>query len=465
MVDTGDLKSPGFGRAGSSPAAGTTRAETGALAEYEALRLGLRAGHPPRSLPAALRFLPDGAAQDPAEAHRTLIGQCFPAAPLRDYLAQELRQVIDSAMAAPENRGRVLAWGGAYVAEAALVAHGRCPEAGFLEVFLAYADHVVATRDSDLGLVDTAHGRVMPAWSSRRLDPDRNTTMITHFARIVAPLLRALRLQREDPAHAIGPDREARFLQVFREGFAAFEEDYRPVPGTGCHWYLRPVLREWEPLNHMMIVAGAALDAWALTGDAALRARVEAIFDVLELSSTRHRDGSVSWPYRPRFAAPTARDRVRAGVHGLSGRLSSVIAALRGRAPRPRRSANIRPSEPIWKASMSLPVLAAAVDLGLHEQSRYVDPVADTFMRSIATPAGLLTDMHPRGSARFDPLRMPPGLLSQTGFVAGWFSLARLRPDLGDHLTRFVADHPELFADGWLGAPLTARGYAANLTC
>ncbi len=438
--------------------------ESGAFAAYEAVRRGLRAGHDPASLEGAGSFLPEGAAALDAEgAHRVLIGDCFPVAPLRDCLARELQSVIDSARRAPENRGRVLAWPGAYVAEAALIAHGRCPEAGFLDIFSAYADHVTSTRDCDLGLRDTAHGRVMPAWSSRRLDPNRNTTMVTHFARIVAPLARFLRLQRGDPVYAIPPERGARYLEVILEGFAAFEEDFQNVPGTAYSWYRRPVTGEWEPLNHMMIVAGVALDLWALTGDAAFLQRVEAIFSVVEASSTRHGDGSVSWPYRPRFSAPSLRDRVRDELHLLSGRMSQALAALRGRHPRPRRSANVRPSEPIWKASMSLPVLAAAVELGLHEQSRYVDPIADTFMRSVATANGLLTDMHPKGSARFDSRHMPPQLLAQAGFVTGWFSLAGLRPDLGAYLTRFVADNPELFPQGWLAEPLTARGYAFNL--
>jgi hypothetical protein len=437
-----------------------------AATAYAAVLDALGRGTRPTHGQLAAAFLPASMAElSPTEMRCEIVGRQFPHEPLFAFLDHRMRLELDKARERPEWRGRSLAWFAAYLAEAALIAHERAPGHGFIDIALSYARYVTTNRDTDLGIVDAYRKEVVPAWSSRRLDPDANATMITHVARIMGPVLRLLRLADQGLAPQVSIIERERWLAVFAEAFGAFEVDYRPVPGADAAWYLRPVVKRWEPLNHMMILSASLLDAWHLSGERHYLDRTRDLINVLYRSATLHDDGTVSWPYVPFFAAAP----VGTPNGGLANQVATSLRTLFGiRATkannrRPWKNIHLHPSEPIWKACFVMPALVGSETAGIPVGQKLANAAYHTFRVHTLGPNGPGMSLHPNGSIPFNAQTWPERELSFAEHVTGWLCFEPSRPGTVAAITHLVSTRADLYPRGWLNSPHMARGYATNL--
>jgi hypothetical protein len=140
-------------------------------AVYHHYRVAVRAlakGQEPGGIPGLRCFLGEDAVQrlHPRQAYRQLVANTFDA----DILYAALRKRFDKTLAQDRRLGLKrdagLAWPGAYLSEAALVAFRKTRQQRFLDLFVHYFDAVLQRRDDRLGRFDGEHKRVMPAWAA-----------------------------------------------------------------------------------------------------------------------------------------------------------------------------------------------------------------------------------------------------------------------------------------------------------
>lgn len=429
-----------------SAATGDIAACKAAFAAYRDVLASLGAGAPPASLPGFERLTGEsGAGLDAAGARARLVGATFRPDVMRGFLEVEWPAVAAAMRKAPKARGRVLAWRGGYGAEAALDAFAATGDAGFLAPAAAFAEAALTGRDCDLGIRDDFHGIEMPAWSSTNLRRGRVVAHVTHFGRIMGPVLRLARLAADRPGLALPDGLPGRAAAAFEAGLAAFEVDRRPIPGGGGHWYWRPLQNKWEATNHMHILGLPLLDAWRLTGEDRYRARAQEIMEIFSRGLDFHDDGTVAWRYAPCFWRP-----------GLAHRIRALYDRHR---PEDHRS------EPFWKGSLTVPFIAAAEREGLEMPAGLVDAVIRNFLDHAVTGAGVLRDVHWKGSPRFAPDRdrLDGARANKANSLSGWLAFADRAPEIETRLAGLVRDRPDLFPKGWFGAPNIARGYARGL--
>jgi hypothetical protein len=414
-------------------------------AVYHHYRVAVRAlakGQEPAGIPGLRCFLGEDAVQrlQPPQAYRQLVGNTFDA----DILYAALRKRFDKTLAQDRRLGLKrdagLAWPGAYLSEAALVAYRKTGQQRFLDLFVHYFDAVLQRRDDRLGRFDSEHKRVMPAWGSVNIGKTRWIAHVTHNARIVYPATEFARLVLQDaslqqPALLQYRAKAEEYIAASRETLDAFEDDLVAVPGqAGLRWYRRPLETNFEATNHLHVVGTAWLNLALLTGEPRYKRHVEELITVFLKGVRREPDGLVSWNYFPFFAESERRVYPNGQEY----------------------------SEPVWKAVLTVPFLVRAAEHGYRVPAWFMTAIGRTFSRQVLQGDQLWRNLARKQSRVVDLKRdrKKRGMLKNTMALS---ELGDLEPELAPRLAALVASRPDLFPLGWLSSPPGLLGYAYYL--
>jgi hypothetical protein len=340
-----------------------------------------------------------------------------------DFLTYDMSNTISQAQKNPVRRSRWLAWQGSYAAEGALMAYRRTGDARFLQLFSDYFEQVLKLRDSQLGLTDQVHGRVMPAWGDGDEIEGKWIAHVTQAARITFPGTEFARIVRSDPALARFAPMADRYVAAAVEAMAAFEEDYRPIPGEGLSYFIRPGKNREEPINHAHQVGRVYLNLYELTGNEEYLRKSKEILAVFVKSIRYGQDNKIVWSYFAYFS---------------------------------KEKENIQEiSEDTWKASLTAPFIYMAHERGLGVSQQLVASMADTFLANVLANNELGRDLGGETKvAKGDERRV-----QAFGFVS-WLDYSPLRPEIATRTREIVATRRDLFPKGWFDSANLARGYA-----
>ena len=410
------------GRRGAPGAAAAT--DEASLANYLAAQRALRDGVAPRDIPALSAFLEgDLSALEPVPAYRLLVGTVFLPRLLREHVSVRLRDTIEDARARRTDRAAILAWNGAELAEAAVLAFKRTGDTRFLDRFVNYFEDVLRLRDSTLGIRDDRLGVSVPAWGDGGLVRGRWIAHVTTTARICYAATEFARLTLRDERLVAYHAAARRYVAATKRALAVFDRDFRPVPGTDASYYRRPAKHRWEPINHAHQVGRLLLNLHTLTGEARYGRRASQIAGVFAASVRYDRRGNPFWRYFPYFEPELQEER----------------------------------AEPIWKASCTVPFVHQAARRGRIDPA-IADAAARSFAHDLVRDGELNRTVDP---ARFDPLRSGDPFASRAGTVAGWLELRSREPEIFDRMVELLVAHRnDYFSRAWFGAPSLARGYA-----
>ena len=374
---------------------------------------------------------------NPEQAYRQLVGQRFDADILYGLLSNQLSRNLAQDRQVGKQRDAGLAWPGAYLSEAAVVAYQKTGETRFLDLFVSYYDAVLTRRDDRLNRFDTEHQRVMKAWGAVNIEKDRWIAHVTHNARITYPATEFARLVKADPGLKRFESKANHYLAAAQETLDAFEADLVPVPGQpGIRWYRRPFDDNLEATNHLHVVGNTWLNLAELTGEARYSQHVEELIKIFLSGVHREPGGLVSWNYFPSFAK-----QERQNTEYRNGQ---------------------EYSEPIWKASLTAPFLLRAQGRGYAVPAELTQAIGRTFStlsfqgnqlwRNLAQRDSRFVDVHK------DKSKM--GFLKNATTLVEYGSVA---PALPGQIATLVAARRDLFPRGWLSSPAMLLSYAYYL--
>jgi hypothetical protein len=425
----------------------TVLAVGSAYLNYEKVRRALASGISPADIPNANCFIKgDLSNLDADEAYRHFITASFQSNVLYDFLSRRLQIILENDIRFGQKRDAQLAWSGGYASEAAITAYKRTGETRFLDIFVAYFDGILSRRDDRLGYIDDYHKRVMRSWGSTNLDEKRWIAHVTHAARIVYPATEFAMLVRADPFLSRFAEAADRYEKESKTSIDDFEEDWKPVydeskwlsnilwnskeRSLGFNWYIRPYKERYEATNHLHTVASVWINLFHLTGDKKYKERSESVLRIFTNGITREPDGSVHWKYFPYFAT---KELVRPNGKQYS--------------------------EPIWKASQTVPFLVRAAELGYAVPSDLLRAIAKTFTDTVLRDGAILKNLSPLDSQGVDAEEDSNRLKNIEG-VVNWLEYEKVEPRIGEKLRELVARRRDLFPYGWLSRENFARGYA-----
>jgi hypothetical protein len=417
----------------------TVQAPQQVARHYRAAVQQLADGQSPRQVAQLRCFIGNQAAtqSDTRVAYRQLIAHTFNPDILYTALQRQLQRNLEEDRALGQQRDAQLAWPGAYLSEAAVVAYRNSGQQRFLDLFVSYYDAILDRRDDRLGRFDTKHTRVMKAWGSVNIEKDQWIAHVTHNARITFPATEFARLVHANPSLKRFQATADRYVAAARETLDEFEEDLVNVPGhSGIRWYKRPLDNNLEATNHLHVVGNTWLNLASLTGETRYRQHVEEVIQVFLQGVRREPDGLVSWNYFPFFAEQERRNNTY-----LNGQ---------------------EYSEPIWKASITAPFLLRAQAQGYQVPRALIEAIGRTF-----TTLSFQGDQIWRNLARRDSRfvdrqqdRQKLGFLKNTSVLVEYGTVA---PELPTKVATLVASRPDLFPQGWLSSPSTLLSYAYYL--
>lgn len=399
----------------------------------------LAQGQAPRQVADLRCLIGDAAAaqSNPERAYRQLVGQTFNADILHGLLSNQLNRNLAQDRQADRQRDAGLAWPGAYLSEAAVVAYQKTGDPRFLDLFVHYYDGVLARRDDRLNRYDTEHRRVMKAWGSVNIEKDRWIAHVTHNARITYPATEFARLVRAESGLKRFRAKADQYLAAARETLDAFEADLVPVPGQpGIRWYRRPFDDNLEATNHLHVVGNTWLNLADLTGEARYRQHVEELIRIFLSGVHREPGGLVSWNYFPSFAKQE-RDNTEYG-NGQEY------------------------SEPIWKASLTAPFLLRAQARGYAVPAELTQAIGRTFS-SLSFQGDQLWRNLARRDSRFVDVRKDKGKLGYLQNAITLVEYGSVAPALPGQIATLVAARRDLFPRGWLSSPAMLLSYAHYL--
>ena len=372
---------------------------------------------------------------DARQAYMRLVAQTFSPDILYGALAEEFNDNLAQDRQLGPKRDAGLAWPGAYLSEAALVAYRNTGQQRFLDLFVSYFDAILLRRDDRLGRFDSEHRRVMKAWGSVNIGKTRWISHVTHNARIVYPATEFSRLVRRDPAlHRFRSKAEV-YLTASREALDAFEEDLVAVPGRpGIRWYRRPLENNFEATNHLHVVGTAWLNLALLTGDPRYRRHVEELIEVFRQGVRLEPDGLVSWNYFPVFAEQE-----------------------KHRYPNGQEY-----SEPVWKAVLTAPFLLRAYRQGYPVPPALIKAIGRTFNTLSVQGDQLWRNLARRQSRPVD-LKHDRRKLGMVKNTMALVEFGVLEPKLPAKMAILVSSRPDLFHAGWLSSPPGLLAYAYYL--
>lgn len=409
------------------------------LLNYRRVLRSLQAGRRPATI-SDYRCFSDGAVPDsgitPEQGYAQVIRQGFHSQVLYDALDDRFQRILARDQQEGFQRRSVLGWAGAYASEATLIAYERTGEQRFLELFVRYFDAVLERRDDRLNRFDDYHQRVMKAWGSNRIDPNRWIALITQNAHMLGPVTRFAVLVKERPDLARWRSTAEHYEQASEDTLAEFEDDWQhhPLAPPATRWYLRPPNREAEATNRVHLVGRVWLNLARLRADPRYGERVRALIRIFEQGVEREPDGSVHWNYFPYFA--TAEMQRYPNGQDLS--------------------------EPVWKGALTVPFLLEASAAGYPVPAELLQAIARSLEEVVLGGGDLQRNLSPKRSRAMDAQRDAEkiGMLQA---LTGVLAYGALRPAIVTRLTDLVATRPDLFPGGWLGSDAGLMGYAALL--
>jgi hypothetical protein len=407
---------------------------------YRTAMQQLAAGRSPRQVAKLRCFIGNQAATqaDARVAYRQLVAHTFNPDILYTVLQRQLQRNLEADRTLGQQRDAQLAWPGAYLSEAAVVAYRNTGQQRFLDLFVTYYDGILERRDDQLGRFDTKHKRVMKAWGSVNIEKDQWIAHVTHNARITYPATEFARLVRANPSLQRFQAKADRYVASARETLDDFEDDLVSVPGhPEIRWYQRPLDNNLEATNHLHVVGNTWLNLASLTGEARYRRHVEEVIEVFLQGVRREPDGLVSWNYFPFFAEQERRNNTY-----LNGQ---------------------EYSEPIWKASLTAPFLLRAQAQGYAVPHTLIEALGRTFTSLTFQGDQIWRNLARRDSRFVDPQkdRQKLGFLRNATVLVEY---GRVAPDLPTKVATLVASRPDLFPQGWLSSPSMLLSYAYYLT-
>ncbi len=405
-----------------------------AYKNYQAVWTKLKSGADPKTVKNIGCFIAVSDGLDARSAYRRLIETSFNANVFYDYLVQQGPLVFKFAR---QYNSETLAWRGGYLAEAAMTAYQRTKDRRFLDFFVDYFDKVLSLRDSERGITDVYHDRVMASWGEYRpafvwigpipLTMNLWVAHITHAARITLAASEFIRIVMADPALADYRPTAERYLKASLAALAEFEQDRGQVQGTDIKWYTRPFTGEPEPTNHLHTLGDVYINLVAATGDETMKKRVNDLIDIFEQGVQTADDGTVYWQYFPYFTDKTV---------GANGREFS---------------------ERLWKASQTAPFLYRAYAAGYPVPELLIRAMATTFLTHIVRDDQVLRNVSPVQSG---PIQSDDKLLSHLAGIVTWLEFSNYNPAIAGRIKSLVGSRPDLFPRGWFASTDMARGYA-----
>jgi hypothetical protein len=407
---------------------------------YRAALQQLAAGQSPRQVAQLRCFIGNQAAAqaDPRVAYRQLVAHTFNPDILYTALQRQLQRNLQAELSLGQQRDAQLAWPGAYLSEAAVVAYRKTGQPRFLDLFVSYYDAILDRRDDRLGRFDMKHKRVMKAWGSVNIEKDQWIAHVTHNARITYPATEFARLVRADRSLQRFQAKADRYVAAAQETLDEFEEDLVSVPGhPGIRWYRRPLDNNLEATNHLHVVGNTWLNLASLTGESRYREHVDEVIQVFLQGVRQEPDGLVSWNYFPFFAEQERRNNTY-----LNGQ---------------------EYSEPIWKASLTAPFLLRAQGQGYAVPNDLIKALGRTFSTLSFQGDQIWRNLARRDSRFVDRQkdRQKLGFLKNAAVLVEYGSVA---PELPSKVATLVASRTDLFPQGWLSSPSTLLSYAHYLT-
>jgi hypothetical protein len=408
-----------------------------AYKNYEAVWQQVKAGAEPATVKNIGCFVDISGGLDAEAAYRRLIATTFQPNILYDYLVEEERSVLRKARTDAGGPSAALAWRGGYLAEAAMTAYERTNDRRFLDFFVNYFDKVLTFRDSERGVTDVYHGRIMASWGEYRpawvwLGPipikmNLWVAHVTHAARITLAASEFIRVVMSDPALADYQPAAQRYLDASLAALGEFDEDRTPIGDTEDTWYTRPVTGAPEATNHLHTLGSVYINLASVTGDQTMKQRVNDLVSVFEEGVQTADDGTVYWQYFPYFADQSI---------GPNGREFS---------------------ERLWKASQTAPFLYRAYAAGYAVPETLIKAVVATFLTHIVRDGQVLRNVSPIDSA---PIQPDDKDLSHLGGIVTWLEFSAYEPAIADRIVNLVGARPDLFPGGWFDSSDMARGYA-----
>lgn len=101
------------------------------------------------------------------------------------------------------------------------------------------------------------------------------------------------------PADAIPTAFHAALIETITDAIEAHLDELVDHPASGGGYFLSPWTQTIEPLNHAHLLAAAAAEAFAVTGDARFRTLAEKVYAFFRWNWFHEENGTVSWSYIP----------------------------------------------------------------------------------------------------------------------------------------------------------------------
>jgi len=411
----------------------------------------LRRGSTIATIPHLGCLLPaDGRERSSGDLYAQLVSEVFLPNVLNGYLQKRLGEVIAQDIQQGQRRDAGLAWPGAYLLEACVVAYRNSGETRFLDLFQQTFDQVLQRRDIHTGYRDVLRERATHGWSSINISEEKRskhngppflTGHVTHAARIVYPATEFARVVRSRPELQSRYGASAdRYVAASRDAINDFNEDWQVVPGQTVpgsqrplRWYRRPITNSLEATNHVHMVASAWLNLAQLTADPSYLQKAQDAVAIFRKGTTEKPQGFIHWNYFPFFAT---KER-KLYSHGREY------------------------SEAIWKASLTTPFIARAGRQGLPEAKQLSTSIARAIHREVLSETNIRRNISSQDSRWFDP--NDPADKKQLGKLTNvtyFLEYADLEPAIARQLRRLTAGRPDLFPRGWIGSESGALGYA-----
>lgn len=414
--------------------------DTRAFFTYHAVITALSTGVAPAAVPHLDCFLTGGSALSDAKAAReAFLSQVFDSNVMYSYLKFAMAKVVIQTIQQGNLRHGQLAWGSGHLGNAALRAYDRTGEVRYVALYLDYFDKLMALRDSQLGLADDFHGKVMDAWGSANLgrntgDPSIWVAHVTHFSVLMAPATGfALRI-RKDPALAAYRPQADRIIAYFEQAYPQFDVDRKQPEGTSELWYWRPLINQYEATNHLHIQGEALLNMYLATGRPDYADRIRAIIRIFEKGATIDGQGFASWNYNPYF---------QDGESNSNGR---------------------EPSEFVWKGGLTVPFLYQAVEAGFAVDPALMAAITRNVKDWIVADNTFKRNVNPKDSGPVTEREKRVDSAGPAASITGFLAAAAADRDIAERIRVMVATRPDIFPEGWFLSDKMARGYAYFLT-
>jgi hypothetical protein len=298
----------------------------------------------------------------------------------------------------PGQRGRLFAWQWGYLGRATLDMYRATSEERFLELADVTIRALLDVRDDKLDLFDESRGSVFPSWGTLYRNGVRSNE-VTTAGLIALPMLEYASITgRRDVA-----DAAIKSLSAFR--------DERMRAPFGGYYFEHLADGVVEALNHSNVYGAALVHAAAHTDDTWYLETARGLL-AYQMAFVDAREEAISWPF----------------------------------APEPDQRPPL-PSEPMWKAAVTLELPIALAEKGLLSDSSLLENVARSFLEHPEMKKGNLPQFI--GRDREIPIDLERVRVTLPGFIGSWVQLDDFH--LNASILAFMRKRPEWFPNGWCG--------------